>query len=186
MAEEGVTVEVGPRTAPSIEHLRDDLLQGDKIIYLEKRGGWAYDLGKVKISEKEIIIQSDGSKIPMPDSTVATIYAKDLFGSRGMLAMEPENSKFSFSLEENIGVNFGPEWFRVLRSGGKAIVVETASPTDRNALKGEFVGAGFRLLEEHLGTDLGKVFKEKKIFGRMGERALGEDAYALVLEKPER
>lgn len=183
MAEEDLTVEVGPRVTPTVEYLRKDLFSDEKIIYFEKRRGWVKELSKTA-GTKEKVIQGDGSKLPLPSASAGTIFAKELFGSRGELAMEPVAGQFT--LEEEIGEGFGKEWYRVLKPGGKVVIVEIATPADRKMLKAEFVNAGFELSEEHSGRDVGKVFAEKEIFSTLGEGINGRAAYSLVFIKPSR
>ena len=44
MADEGFDIEVGPRITPFVDELRPDLMSGGKIVYFEKRRGWAKEL----------------------------------------------------------------------------------------------------------------------------------------------
>jgi len=179
MADEGLTIEVGPRTAPFVEELRKDLLTGDKIVYFEKRRGWVKELAG-KLDGKETVIQGHGSRIPLPDNSVGVVFAKDLFGSHGMLAVLPGPR---FAEKEDIGKGFGEAWFRVCRPGGKVIIVEVSTPANFEDLNKEFLDAGFVKVEEHKEKDTVNVYEKGPKLKTYAE-SLPRGSYSVVYQKP--
>jgi SAM-dependent methyltransferase len=171
-----ISLEVGPRTLPLMDHLRKDLLSSGRMVYLEKRRTWTKDL---KGLVEGVVIHGDGSRLPFEDGSVGTIFAKDLFGAHGQLAYLPQEGLYIEMVSEAIA----PEWFRVLRRKGKVVIVEVATPVERGKLEQDFGNSGFTKKHEYLGKDTYKVLDGWESM-TLSTSALPEEAYSVVFEKP--
>lgn len=123
--------------------------------------------------------------MPLVDSSINTVFAKDLFGAHGKLFMYLDRP---FTLEslnnlEDIGEGHAKEWFRKLKPGGKVVVVEVSTPLDRNILIEEFTKVGFNKTEEHLGENAVDVYRRSKDM-KYSRKIFARDSYALVFQKP--
>jgi SAM-dependent methyltransferase len=102
---------------------------------------------------------------------------KDVFGSDSQAIYHNDMNVWSI---ETIGNNILKELARVLKNGGKVIVLEESSPADVGGLKRRFENCGFKLTEENIKEDTYKVYDPSLKLKFL----LGTEAYSLVFVKP--
>lgn len=153
MDEETLAIEVGPRNNPSILDLPESLLQGNTIIYIDKRhdSGIYEALDRLKNKGKQLVVLGDAVHLPVSDNSSGTIYCRDMFGSEGT---QPHVSTTGYlgGESERVGKvsEIAQEWFRVVRPGGKAIIAEWSTPdfAPFKKIDAAFKAAGFIRQEE--------------------------------------
>lgn len=180
-----VAIEIGPRTNPYLREIRHDLIPKDsKALYIEKRSYSAKNLQEEgKIEEgKDIILQGDGTKLPVGDNSVGAILAKDVFGAMDQKFLT-RSSRLSSNLETLVPIStFAKEWYRA--SKGNVIIMETATPRNIDEVKKGFLDAGFKLKEEYRNDDVVKVLDIYDPEIPVPKDMFFTGAYALVFEKP--
>ena len=186
MVEEPLNIEVGPRTVPTIELLRKNLLSGEKVIFIDKNQGSVRELKKINetTKRKDSFLVGDGSKLPVRDGVAGTIFVKDYFGCHNKFSMESmkDDGTLDSDKREDVGENIHQEWYRALAPGGRVVILENATPPDINKLIDDFTKQGFILKEKYHGPDSANVLEEADELKKRG--AFLKGGYSLVFEKP--
>ena len=190
--EEGLNVEIGPRTDPLVWTLRDDLLAGKDVAYIDINSDWSqslqsqvkrnvdgWELSREGTGQKAFVIQGDGGKLPLSADSVGMIFASNLFGAEGhgqSLKDRYDRNPLLLPPRSEITKN----WFDKLQSGGRVVILENATPPNVETLKNDFKESGFTLQEEHYGNDVGKIFAHKDVSSIYSNN---DPSYALVFVK---
>lgn len=190
----GINIEIGPRTNPRIDWVRDNLKGRGLTVFLDKRYAWQRDLQKNQRSGAcgKLLIQAAAEEIPLPENSVSLIYAGDFFGAHGQYTIVERtpagnNTKANeIDLEmENIGSGHEKEWARVCKKGGHVVIAETSEPSNKERIIGQFKKSGFRLIKEYSWREIGKIYKEpySSVVSEVSGRTENYRAYSLVFEK---
>jgi len=182
--ESHIAVEIGPRTSSIIQALRTDLYDWDKdkALLLEKDEAWRGEMARFKMPDEEPLI-ADGAKMPLKSGSVKTVFSKDVYTSDNIRILSPDGG-YSSKRQRIDFDGIAAESMRVLEPGGKAVVLETASPMGsewretRDRIKNAYTGQGFELVEDYTELDANKIFKDGV------EVAMASDNFALVFKKP--
>lgn|SRR5258708_2962076 len=195
--EEPVAIEMGPRDNPSINYLDESLVpDGSKVLSVDLNAGWLTQknmsaLGGDERTPDAQKIQGNAAHLMVKNNSIRTIYAKDMFGHQGNLESQKVNGKTTIGKLMEVG-NFSDianEWYRVCQEGGKAIVLETATPADRKALIKTFEEAGFKLAIYYPKEGIHNLFTndpdrpEQSIMGKTIAEGAPHEAFALIFEK---
>src|SRR5581483_8693252 len=159
--EEPVALEIGARNLPLIQELKD-LPPNSKILFADKEDSWLGSLagGMEWIDNKTQILQGDATKLPLPSNSVELVFLKDVFGHEGSREVK-SGIGFTDRLVETGGADkIARELFRVIRKGGKVIVMETNTPYDSEKLKAAFSESGFSNVKMHPKDQINKIFAD--------------------------
>lgn len=168
LMKEAWNIEIGSGFTPYIHVLRKDLLREGHLLYYDKSRALLVSLAQTAVEEGSIV-QGNRVHLPLSGDSVDAIFAKDLFGR---LQFDPPS----------VSANMAQEWYRVCQPGGRAIVVEIATPADMTKTAWVFGVAGFLEAERRTGNDVAEMFKPPLFRG--AQMLFRPDAYALVFEKP--
>lgn len=169
----GVGLEIGGGTSPNLWLLRPDLIQGKTQVYIEKKSKANEDSLPIDYikgqTRNQFILGADGSKLPFGNESVDIVFAKDVLGEPTQTSSV--NEKFDQMIKEMA---------RVVSPHGKIIIVEMATPVDRNILDEKFKRLGFSEVESYSGNNIGKIYFDEDLHKIKRER---KDAYAIIFQK---
>lgn len=179
---EPVAVEIGPRDIPLIKELKSDLLpsQPGKVIYIEKEKSWLGNL-KGNIKKDDTIVQGDASKLALAPQSADLVFLKDVIGHQG----QPEYVKSGLTgrLAKTGGIaNIASELSRVTKEGGKVVILETATPYDKDEIIAKFTQGNFTISQNLDKDQIHEIF-EDPVLGKAIAKASDIRTYALVFEK---
>lgn len=196
--EEPVALEVGARNFPLVHMLNKDLLPPSgkpRIMFIDRDVGFAKDsdtapLPITEAPEGSAYAQADVGHLPIADNSLDVIFLKDVFGHDGRLEMS--NMKFTGgTVRVGNPEDVLSEFSRILRPGGKVVVVEVATPYDRKSLtdKDMLRKAGLNIKSLLMRDRISEIFKkeendlESALVGEMIQDNSARDSYAVVFEK---
>lgn len=168
MSKEGFNIEIGSGFGRFMHVVREDLLQGERLLYLDNNRKYFQKISEAHEVEEKFV-QGDGTLLPFPDNSVELIFAKEFVGSLQI---------------DDLGApeRIVPEWYRVCRPGGRAVIIETVSPFDPVGIVGVFLGVGFSEEERYSWNEVAELFRDKLFRSR--RTLFRNDAYGLVFRKP--
>lgn len=163
-----IVIDAGSGFNPMVRELRENIIGSGILVCVDSDLGSAQFAGRMNC----LPLCAYAQKLPFRGNSVSLILAKDFVGYPGRIDRWQGLVKANFSIYDLM-----KEWKRVIKRGGRLVIVETATPPDVGFVKDVFVKGGFRLEEENYGELAYRVFK-------WGERVKApEDAYSLVFRK---
>lgn len=182
---DSTVIEIGPRDMPLVSELRLDLIPPNAtFLYVDSEKAWMSKLKKA-VGEGGEVLQGDATRLPVAAESADTIFIKDVFGHLGTPEYVPGRGFTGRVIgTKDSAQRIANEMARVLKSGGKAVILETITPYNQGKLVREFKNAGFT--EENIKIydveRIHEIYKDKKI-GKAFFIAADLESYVVVFEK---
>lgn len=171
--EKTLALEIGPSVSPQLSLLRDDL-RGENQVYIERSPRFLKELKKNV--NPNTVMRGDAQKLMLQNESVDIIFASALFGQ----ASRPDVNVGDFQ-------QIAAEWARVIKKGGKVVILETSTPANKENIINIFSNVGIKLKEEYPRGEINKIFAtgdfKTEAHARILTKMSAEGSYALVLEK---
>ncbi|MFZ2153432.1 MAG: methyltransferase domain-containing protein [Microgenomates group bacterium] len=173
-------VEIGSKYNPIGDNLREEVVGSGQLLLVDKRH-WGKRLTEDGIGPKVIpYYQAEAQALPFASSSIETVVEKDVFCADSETADTPKDGM----VIERVGNRevIAREIYRVLKPEGRAVLVETLTPTEElvESLKTDFVNAGFKtekILHRH---EIAEIFEgEPRPYTTLAQR----NATAIIYRK---
>lgn len=177
MISEDNQLEIGPKRKPILLNLKPEYIGSGTPFLLDKKD---WRSGNFNGLNTIPFIQGNAEKLPFANNSVSAVVEKDVFCAEGQVHDNPGGD----IIREKVGDvhTIASEIYRITKPGGKAIIIETLSPTKQlmDAIYKFFIKSGFTLLIQMHNEEIRGLFNSEP----KAKMTLDtEDATAFIFQK---